>query len=668
MFKKAGFIVSFVLFLLSSANAQNDTILNRYKQHLLQSIEPEGDIMKIAVSVGSAYQWDDINYQDKEKANWKLLTHLKRVRDMALVWNNPESPFYHSEILWKAINGSLTHWLERKYKNPNWWHNEIGVPQYMRDIIVLVRSDLSADALSGAMKVLAQLRIQKSGSGANLTWSADLGFHYGALRNDKLLMEKCRDLLLKEIRISTEEGLQPDFSFHQHGKRLQTYHYGKAFLWENVRLAWQLRGTPYAFSEDKIRILTGFVLNGWQWMGRGIYTVPGTMDRSASRIGALQGADIRQLIPYLIELSPGDDKAFQDLKAIQNGKSSLVGYRYYPYSDFAAYHQKDFSFFLKTISSRTLPTESINNENVKGYLLNSGDAYLIRDGMEYFNLMPVWDWLHLPGVTSFKSAGRINRKAFSGSVSDGNSGLTAMEYVMEDKKRVGRLSAHKFWASYGDVTICLIADLVEKNIDTVYTTLDQCRWRGMVTVNKPGHVIKEGTHQFDNVKWIHHANFVYIPLGDSDINLKLGKVSGSWNSINRSLTSDSVSDQIFMPVLQHDANRSKSTGYVLGFSKTARHANKMVKHPTWEILRNDKDIQAVRFKDGTVMAAFFSSGSAKIGNDQLSVDQPCLLMISGNKILASNPAHSAMDIDVEWQGKTYQMKLKEDGSTTAMQF
>ncbi|HEY0669916.1 MAG TPA: polysaccharide lyase family 8 super-sandwich domain-containing protein, partial [Sphingobacteriaceae bacterium] len=585
------------------------------------------------------------------------------------VWSNPKSVFYHNEIIWKAIDGSLNHWLEKKYKNPNWWHNEIGVPQYMRDIIVLLKGNLSATTLAEAMKVLAQLRVQESGAGANLTWSADLGFHYGALNNDKLLMEKCRELLLKEIRISTEEGLQPDFSFHQHGKRLQTYHYGQAFLWENVRLAWQFRGTPYAFAEDKINILTGFVLNGWQWMGRGIHTVPGTMDRSASRIGALQGADIRKLVPYLVELSTGESKAFEKMTAVQNQKSSLEGYRYYPYSDFTAYHQKDFSFFLKTISNRTLPTESINNENLKGFLLNSGDTYLIKDGTEYFNLMPVWDWHHLPGVTAYESAFRINRNSFCGSVSNGQSGLTAMKYIMENKKRSETLSAHKFWASHGDLTVCLIADLSSQNINTpVYTTLDQSRLMGKVTVNNSGNVLKVGTYQLNNVKWIHHANFAYIPLSASNINLKIGKVSGTWNSINKSLSSDTVVDQIFMPVLQHDMSGVKSTGYVLGYSKTASHAKRMVKHPTWEVLRNDKDIQAVRFKDGTVMAAFFSSGSAKIGNDKLSVDQPCLLMISGNEILASNPAHSAMDIGVEWKGKTYKMKLKEDGSTTAMQF
>lgn len=71
MFKKVSPIV--VSLLLTAAYAQNDTILNRYKVHLHNSVDTDGDIMKSAVSLGPTYHWEDINYQDTEKAKWKLL-------------------------------------------------------------------------------------------------------------------------------------------------------------------------------------------------------------------------------------------------------------------------------------------------------------------------------------------------------------------------------------------------------------------------------------------------------------------------------------------------------------------------------------------------------------------------------------------------------------------
>lgn len=661
------FFAGILLFIVpGTMQAQTDTILNRYKQYLFASVDTGANIRQLAASISATtHQWNDINYSDTEPANWQPLTHLKRVRDLALAWANPKSALYHRQPVWTAINYGLNHWLEKKYKSSNWWHNEIGVPQCMRDIIILLRSDLSAQSLNKSMKVLAQYRIQNNGVGANLIWSADLGFHYAALTGNDALMQKCIDLMLKEIKITTGEGVQPDYSFHQHGARLQMYQYGKAFLWDNVRLAWQVRETKFAFPEGKIKILEEFVLNGWQWMARGIHTVPGTMDRSLSRTDELNSADIRKLIPYLTVLSQPANNQFKTTSLLQDGKISLEGYRFYPYSDFTAYQQKDFSFFLKTISSRTLVTESINNENLKGYLLNSGDAYLIRDGNEYFNLMPVWNWLHLPGITAFKGAAKINRRPFTGAVSNGRSGLTVMDYQLEDSTGQKQIFAHKSWVSHGDLVVCLIAGLSAQQVNSpVYTTLDQSRWRGKVTVNDPDNVLKAGNHQLNNVKWIHHAGFAYIPLAPATINLKLGVVSGNWKSINSSLSSQTIQDSVFMPVLNHGSTPSGlNTGYVLAYCKTAKEAEKLANRPLCNIIHNDSNCQAVQFNDGTIMAAFFSPGTMLIRNEELSVDNPCLIMISDNNIYASNPAHSAINVQLKWGNKVFGLQLNENGSS-----
>jgi chondroitin AC lyase len=244
------------------------------------------------------------------------------------------------------------------------------------------------------------------------------------------------------------------------------YQYGKAFLFADVRLGWEARGTRWALPAGKIRILRNFVLQGWQWMARGINTVPGTMDRSASREGELRSPDMRSLLPFLRDLDPAEAKAYRALALRQQGVGSLDGFRYYPYSDFTAYQTPRFSFFLKTISARTLPTEvGLNSENLKGHLLNSGDAYLIRNGKEYFNLMPVWDWQRLPGITAFQGAARSGRKDFAGGVSDGKSGLTAMDYLMRGRGTKDSVSAHKIWACHSGQVVCLIAGLKAGGLD-----------------------------------------------------------------------------------------------------------------------------------------------------------------------------------------------------------
>lgn len=666
--KKYLFLIPILLVSFHLAHAQADTVINRYRQFLIKTthIQPD-NINQWTQTITQNGQWPDIDYTDKTRANWQLWDHLKRLGKLSMAWRDPKSSFYHNKKVWKTINLAFNNWLKNKYQNPNWWHNQIGVPQSMRNIIVLLKDTLSDWQLRESLKVMDQFKVQKNGYGANTIWSADLGFHYGALTHDRELMDSCRNIILNEIHISptTRQGIQPDFSFHQHGSRLQMYQYGKAYLIVSIRLAWELRNTRWAFPEKKKNILTNFILKGWQWMARGINTVPGTMDRSASRIGELRSPDIRYLIPFLIELAPGKNQAFKQLAAHQNGKGSLEGFRYFPYSDFAAYQNENFSFFVKTISTRTLPTEvGLNSENLKGRLLNSGDAYLIQNGKEYYNMMPVWNWKKLPGITTFKEAYKIERKPFVGSVSDGESGLTAMDYSMENKSEDQKVTAHKVWAGHKNVVVCLIAGLNATNVeDTVYTVLDQCRLQGKVIVNDPENVITDGDHQLNKVKWIYHHGFAYLPLEPANIKLKLGKVTGTWASINSAQSDKLITDSVFMPVMLHSKDDNNTTGYVLAYCKRPNEAMRISRNPNWEILKNDKVCQAVKFKDGTVMAAFFDAGQLKTKKDLIKVDKPCLVLIADDHLYISDPSHQGGMVEIRLNNKRMKVDMPVDGTT-----
>lgn len=661
-----------ILFLFTSliaAHAQVDTVINRYRDYLLRTVHVQpNQITHWVETISSNGQWPDINYKDETRADWQLWAHLKRLDTLSIVWSDQASIYYHDDAIWRVINLALNNWLKHKYQNPNWWHNQIGIPQCMQDIIILLRDTLSPLQLQQALEVMDQLHVQKNGAGANLIWSADLGFHYGALTDDTSMMDDCQQLLLNEIHISTGDGLQPDYSFHQHNSRLQTYQYGKAFLITNIRLAWELQNTRWAFPRNKINLLTNFLLNCWQWMARGINTVPGTMDRSVSRVGELRSPDIRYLLPFLRELAPEKTKAFKILTTHQNGEGSLVGFRHFPYSDFVAYQNKNFSFFLKTISTRTLPAEvGLNREDLKGRLANSGAAYLIRDGNEYYNMMPVWKWQKLPGITAFKDAYKVKRMPFVGSVSDGKSGLTAMDYTMENKSGKEKITAHKIWVCHKNMVICLLEDLNAENIKSkVYTVLDQCRLQGKVIVNNPDNVIKKGIRKLKNVRWIYHNCFAYIPLKPSTIELKTGKVTGTWFSINASESDSLITDSVFMPVvLQNENVHNISTGYVLAYCKDARDAMRISEKPKWKILQNDKDCQAVRFKDGAVMAAFFSTGKLKINNkNTLAVDRPCLMLLDNRALYVSNPNHQEETINIHINNQLVKIELNEGGTTS----
>lgn len=630
--------------------AQTDTVLNRYRQYLYA--QPRPDIKPLIAQYDTDRQWPDIEYENKEPAGWKVLEHLKRLRELSLAWSDPASPYYHDTTCYRIIHNALGHWLKKRYQSGNWWHNKIGVPQFMRDIIILLQGSLDQEEQALALEVMAQNdeASWRKSTGANLVWCADLAFHYGAFTGDSALMNRSMEMIRKEVQVSTREGVQPDFSFHQHQQRLQTYHYGRAFLQDNVRLAWETRGTPWAYPPEKLSILTSFILQGWQWMARGIYTVPGTLDRSVSRPNTLTGADIRPLIPYLCELDPANKSVYLDVATRQDGTGkSLEGFRYYPRSDFSVYHHPRFSFFLKTISDRTLPAESINKENLKGHLLHSGDGYFILNGQEYTNLMPVWNWEHLPGVTAFPGARSISRESFAGSVTDGHSGLTVMDY------HLGDVAAKKFWACYDNMMVCLIAEI--QGTDSMYTTLDQCRLQGDVWINTQQKPLQQGDHHLQNIRWIYHNKLAYMPLELSTVNLRMREQEGSWQSINASGSPAIVKEKVFMPVLQ------KTQGYAVAYCDNLRQARKLADKKRWKVLKNTPECQALQWEDGTVMAAFYEAGS--VGG--LAVDGACLVLMKGDVVCVSNPLHEEGDVTISIFDKRKTLSLPGDGTSVMIQ-
>gem|GEM_PF-6225036 len=82
----------------------------------------------------------------------------------------------------------------------------------------------------------------------------------------------------------------------------------------------------------------------------------------------------------------------------------------------------------------------------------------------------------------------------------------------------------------------------------------------------------------------------------------------------------------------------RNAGYMITPAKTPAKAAAIARNTSWEIIRNDSLCQTVRFKDETWMIAFYSPGSVQAGKHNLTVDKPCLILLSENLLYASNPS------------------------------
>jgi hypothetical protein len=88
-----------------------------------------------------------------------------------------------------------------------------------------------------------------------------------------------------------------------------------------------------------------------------------------------------------------------------------------------------------------------------------------------------------------------------------------------------------------------------------------------------------------------------------------------------------------------------------------------------KILRNDTLCQAVSFPDGMALCAFWQAGAVKLGHGrEIRVDGACLVLVSGDTLYVSNPAHQRSAINITYQRRSRHFVLPADGTTVRDQF
>ena len=64
--------------------------------------------------------WPSVDYTTALRSQWPANEHLKNLRTLAGARRTPETE--------QAFHKALGFWLNGRFRNPNWWWNQIGVP------------------------------------------------------------------------------------------------------------------------------------------------------------------------------------------------------------------------------------------------------------------------------------------------------------------------------------------------------------------------------------------------------------------------------------------------------------------------------------------------------------------------------------------------------------
>jgi len=489
----------------------SEKIFRRLDSVWLQEPSPKGsEGTKILASLQEDGTWPDVEYDGEKQPGFRAFPHIERMAKIAWDFRAEGENQGRSELS-SAYRKALNAWVRLGLKPRHEWFYTMGVPLSLSRSLVLMRKELGSGEILGALPLL-RVSMQNGeyfygghpATGANLVWSAGPALLGALLAGDPAAARHAAEALSREIQITEGEGIQADFSFHQHGPLLYSGGYGGAFIGEMARWAYALQGTPYAFPDPKVKILADTLLEGEQFMIRGDAWDYGVVGREIARPG--QGArGLHRTARQMAEAWPTGKTEFEALRSrvlTEGNAPSLEGNRMFWRSDYMAHVRSGFQASARMSSTRVKGHESGNGENELGYHLGDGAFCLMRDGNEYRTIFPLWNWRQVPGVTAPQSGktlpvlpwgkGSEGGSPFAGGVSEGSHGIAGM-ILQKDG-----LEARKAWFFFGDEILCLGSGIRGLGINDPGTVgwrtagptpgadLVSPRWRRICPASRPG--------------------------------------------------------------------------------------------------------------------------------------------------------------------------------------
>ncbi len=496
-------------------------------------------------SLAADGHWPDLSYENGKPPaagaysnpatpNFHSNAHLIRLAQMTSAYANSGSPDYHSAKMLEGIEHALAYWYKNHTLSDNWWDNTVGEPQLLSLTLVPLADVLPPDLLRQGLSyyVIPQVK-DPSYSRAALSYPQQQLIRGVLTRSDVDVAEASAEMQ-RIIRIRTDEGIQRDFSFHQHGPQLYNGGYGLTLLIDMCNYATVLRGTRYAFAHDKLSLLADHLLEGDGHMIRGKALDYSAFGRTLLRRNAGQSAvELEAVCDQLAALLPERAGELIALKKHIEGTGapfSYLGNRYFWNSDFMTHQREAYYISVKMVSYRTVGTETIHAENMNGRWLPFGATWILRRGDEYNSILPVLDWARLPGVTSpheiMPPVRNVSQpEGFVGGVSDGTDGAAAMVFTQSEPTPLVSVfeimtQGRKAWFFFDREMVALGAGITSVRDEPVGTTLNQTRLNGPVLID--GHAVDPGESKVSQGSWVLHDEVGYAFLGPTAARVKVG--------------------------------------------------------------------------------------------------------------------------------------------------
>jgi chondroitin AC lyase len=670
---------------LSNVSAQTDadftTISNRLIAISLGSTISDATVQSY---IGSTWdntlgRWNDIDYTIvTPQAGFKTDQFFIRIQNLSIAYAKSGGTYYHSAAVMNVINKALAYFYANSAmfdKGAGGYFYNLGYPSYMTTAILNVQNDMDQTVKNNIMSYLKKIPYILW-YGFNLNVFSNWVLNQGCILKDASLVTNAVNNVasLMDITSGKSEGYKVDGSYYQHA---MIYNGGySAWLIPGIVLYPELIKGTYFDKSFPIQALGDYLLEGQYWFTFRTYGEIGTRGRNVGPGVLSNDLCASSTLDKMKVIDPSRAAQYEAYKQHQDNNAPFTkpGNKHFFTSDMMVHRGANEYMSVKTISNRTNGIEIGNYMNLKGYYLPLGMTQMLVLGNEYNDIMAVWDWTRLPGVTA--SMGNLpmpssngnfwtfaGTNPFGGGVSDGQNGIQAFS---ED---YNNLQAKKSYFFLGNVMVCLGAGITSTNYENPVTSVNQCLSMRNVNLNDGGTVTQfTGTMSaFQNsLQWVHHSNIgYYFPPQTAIITVKNDNQTGYWNDFYQTSNTALITSKVFSIWFDHGyqpglTNPGSYQYFVYPNISLADFQTWTSTGNTYTVLSNTKDIQAVKNSALDLYGiVFYSAGSFALDNGlTIAVDKPAIVMLRGKNAVGQVLKVSVEDpMYASYNSITYSLKV-----------
>lgn len=670
----------------SDINIVTEKITQKITKGFSGSNQELGDWFSLITDAG---QFSDISYPNNSEiiSDYNpVYQHLDRLLQLAIYsqqlvrgCNSDVSDCLMAKDYQNAAISGLNFYIKQNYQTNNWWLMHIGFPKravkvlFMlaghitnkNDLISIIsylsrlsNTDNSPNAKGANLADYAYAQMFWSLSGVLISESAQQQVIFS--KNFKNSMNVFSSLSLPESRENNCEGIQLDFSFSQHcvtnnGLKLAQLYSGSygVVQMSNIFEAFSyVASTTYEFDSDAIKSLESVLIDGYGWMTYSGRLDPNIMGRAITRNTA-KSSVLSAYIDTLIAAKPYRYTELAELKERidsheETNNQHYLGNRYFWTNDYMTQMGNEYFSSIRMSSTRTVGTESGNGEGLKNYYMGQGTHFILKNGNEYDDIQPVWDWRRLPGTTVDQGEqswplitwgkGAQGQHDFVGGVSNGSTGVATMQY-----SRMNIENARKSLFHASDIIVALGSNIRFPNAKgKVLTSIEQSNWTGdSVTIGlHDGSTLSINGAQLEsysgtNIAWVEHnqIRYEFPKLLSQNVHVQINEQSGSWSEINQGKSTQTINKVVFSIWLELDKNNEAAHYQYLIYPSVNKDSSPI-------ILENTKDKQLVYFPERKQVSMVLHTAQ----NNWVSTPKLSLRTASAAVLIITDKAHGSIQL------------------------